>query len=72
MTLWGCGLVGKTVPEGFYGKPNTGVKIRPTNANGRIQYHKPYWTIEDDGAMVRTSPSGAKLRHKPGMVITQD
>ena len=60
-TLSGCGLVGRTVPDGFYGEPNTGLKIRPTDPNGRVRYDKPYWTVEEDGTMVLTAPNGTKM-----------
>jgi hypothetical protein len=71
MTLPGCGYVLRTTGPGYY-KESTGTKIRPTDRYGDVQEHMEYWTLEEDGALVRTSPSGAKLRHKPGMVITRD
>ena len=60
------------MPDGFYGKPNTGVKIRPTDPNGNVRYDKEYWTVEENGTWVRTDPGGNKRYDKPGMVITQD
>ena len=69
--LPGCGYLWRTTPPGYY-KVNTGVKIRPTDPNGRIRYDKPYWTVEEDGTMVKTAPNGTKLKHTDGKVITPE
>src|SRR5688572_9487513 len=39
--LPGCGLLGRTVPDGFYGEPQKGVKIRPTDPGGNVRYVRP-------------------------------
>ena len=70
--LPGCGLLGRTVPDGFYGEPQKGVKIRPTDPGGNVRYDLQYWTVEEDGTWVRTDPGGNKRYDKPGKVITQD
>ena len=72
VTLGGCGYLGRTVPYGYHGYPSTGTTIRPTDPGGRVRYDKPYWTVEEGGTLTRTAPSGRKLPHKDGKVITQD
>jgi hypothetical protein len=70
--LPGCGLLGRTVPDGFYGEPERGVKIRPTDPGGNVRYDLPYWTVEEDGTMVLTDPYGNKMPHKGRKVITDN